>query len=160
MISVLRVLVVFALAVAVTAVLLAAINTQFVIAAYDSAARNVEGVSAITFSERVDWTLHDIRTMNDFDAPSELLAVVVTIALGVAFLVADLLSRLMKPLRGAVFLVAGACGISAALYVLDAALGLQPIAGARGMVPLLVHGLAGAMGGVLFAALTPAPGSK
>ncbi len=152
--SVIRVFFAFLVAWAVCVATVSVIHTQFVIA------RMIGLGVDISLAERLSWTITDLKGLNDFSAPSEVLPVIMVIALFVGFLVAALLTRLFGGLRGPVFVVAGACAVVALLFTLKAVLGVMPIAGARGEVPMLVHGLAGVLAGGIFTLLTPAPRPK
>ncbi len=149
--SVVRTVFGFILAWAVGLAVISVTHTQFVIH------RMTDLGVPISLQQRLDWTLTDLIGLNDFSAPSEVLPVILFIALLVGFLVAAGLTRLFGGLRGAVFVVAGFSAVVALLFVLKGALGLMPIAGARGMVPLLVHGGAGIAAALVFVALTAGP---
>ncbi|MGF1456554.1 MAG: hypothetical protein ACFB6R_14400 [Alphaproteobacteria bacterium] len=146
-----RVVIGFVLAWAVGLVVFSVTHTQFVI-------QRMTGLGVpISIQERLDWTMTDLVGLNDFSAPSEILPVILLIALLVGFGVAAGLTRLFRGLRLPVFLTAGFCAVVALLLVLETALGLMPIAGARGLGPQLVHGLAGLVAGAVFVTLTAPP---
>ena len=127
----------------VTAVAASVFSTQFVIAAL--AAVGVD----IPFGTRLVMTITDLRILTIF-LPA-------TIACFLpAFLLAEFLSR-RTGARIAWFAVAGGAALVTELMIIEAALGLMPIGGARSTAGMAMQGVAGVLGGVAFARLTPAP---
>jgi hypothetical protein len=81
-------------------------------------------------------------------------AAIVAIALAVGFIVAAVLKRVLTPLAPIAYPLGGACALVAAMFVLPILLkldGITPLAGARGGLGLAFQGLAGALGGLAFA---------
>lgn len=146
-----RILFAFLVALALGVVAVTAIHTQFVIAAFEAVGGPIDGPT------RLDWTLKDIVGMNDFSAPSELLPAILAIGFLIAFILAGLISRLLKPLRVLVFMVAGAGAVIFAFVLMKQTFDITPVAGARGMIPTFAHGLGGLLAGLVYAAVTPGP---
>ncbi len=133
----------YLLAVVTTTVLGSVAATQFVLAELRTMQVDVP------LGVRLETTVHDIAGMGPTFAP------IVAAALLVAFLVAALLTRFVPlPGRGW-YLVGSFVGIIAALLLLKAVLGGTPIAGARDSLGLIVQGVAGLLGGWIFAKLCP-----
>ncbi len=79
---------------------------------------------------------------------------IVAIALGVGFVAAAVLKRILKPLAPIAYPLGGALAIAAALVVLPIILkldGITPLAGSRGALGFAFQALAGAAGGLAFA---------
>jgi 4-amino-4-deoxy-L-arabinose transferase-like glycosyltransferase len=133
----------YLLAVVATTVLGSVAATQFVLA--DLHTMQV----AVPFSVRIETTVHDIVGMGPTFAP------IVAGALLVAFLVAALLTRFVPLSDRRWYLVGGFVGLIAALLLIKAVLGGTPIAGARGTLGLVSQGMAGLVGGWVFAKLCP-----
>lgn len=131
------------LAVVATTVLGSLAATQFVLAEL----RTMQ--VAVPFSVRVETTVHDIVGMGPTFAP------IVAGALLVAFLVSALLTRFVPLSDRRWYLVGGFVGLIAALLLIKAVLGGTPIAGARGTLGLVSQGMAGLVGGWVFAKLCP-----
>jgi hypothetical protein len=131
------------LAVVATTVLGSLAATQFVLAEL----RTMQ--VAVPFSVRIETTVHDIVGMGPTFAP------IVAGALLVAFLVAALLTRFVPLPDRRWYLVGGFVGLIAALLLIKAVLGGTPIAGARGTLGLVSQGMAGLVGGWVFAKLCP-----
>jgi hypothetical protein len=76
------------------------------------------------------------------------------VALGflLAFPVAALLTRCFPGLRHRLYALAGAVAILTALLLMRTLLGLSPVSSARGVGGMTLHTLAGAVGGLAFAA--------
>ena len=151
---VIRYVVAFAVAIAVTYVAAAIFYTQLVVAELGSI-----GV-AVPFGDRIAATLDDIRGLADpvggFTQPSY--ALVVIVALIVAFLVAMVVKRLVKPLAPVAYPIAGAAAIGVALYLANGSQGGIPVmAGAREWGGFVLQMVAGLIGGVVFAMLRPHP---
>lgn len=146
---VLWILVAFVIAVAITAVLGSASSTHFVLAEYAALGHPP------TLQERLDMTIHDIVGMGfgrDSTVPG-LYPVLIAIGLTIAFLAAGLVARIAPALRWLVFMVAGGAALLVMMVSLEAALGLMPISGVRTTAGLAGQGVAGAIGGLVFALL-------
>jgi len=134
----------WAVAVAATAALGAAIATQFVLARLEAA-----GAGAIPLADRARATLADIAGLGP------LYAGFLALPLALGFALASL-----APFRGiwrfGPFKLAGAFAVVATLVALQSAFPAQPISGAKGALGFLGQAAAGACGGALFAALFPA----
>ncbi len=133
----------YLLAVVATTVLGSLAATQFVLAEL----RTMQ--VAVPFSVRIETTVHDIVGMGPTFAP------IVAGALLVAFLVAALLTRFVPLPDRRWYLVGGFVGLIAALLLIKVVLGGTPIAGARGTLGLVSQGMAGLIGGWVFAKLCP-----
>jgi hypothetical protein len=133
----------YLLAVVATTVLGSVAATQFVLAEL----RTMQ--IAVPFSVRIETTVHDIVGMGPTFAP------IVAGALLVAFLVAALLTRFVPLPDRRWYLVGGFVGLIAALLLIKTVLGGTPIAGARGTLGLVSQGMAGLVGGWVFAKLCP-----
>jgi hypothetical protein len=92
--------------------------------------------------------------MSDFVGIAPAYGVVIAIALGVGFLVAAILRRVIKPLAPVAFPIAGAAAVGAALALMSIQYySTTPIAGARGALGFALQCLAGGIGGFVFAGL-------
>lgn len=119
----------------------AVFHTQMVFAALAGAG------AEIPLSLRLETTAGDLIGLWQY-------AAVVAIALLVGFAVAAILKRILKPLAPIAYPLAGAAGVALALTLMSMQYyGTTPIAGARGPVGFALQCLAGAAGGVVFAAL-------
>lgn len=78
-------------------------------------------------------------------------AAVVAVAFLLGFPVAALLGHVLPGLRTRLYALAGAVAILTALILMRTLIGLSPIASAREVHGLALHGLAGAVGGLGFA---------
>lgn len=131
----------FLVAVLATSVLASVSSTQFVLA-------GLSGIGVdVAVSERLAMTIADFGIL-----PTLTLAVTACFLIG--FPVAALAASQTGAGRRTWFLVAGALALIAELLIMRATLGLMPVAGARTLAGLASQGLAGALGGWLFAALT------
>jgi hypothetical protein len=86
------------------------------------------------------------------------LGVIFTIALAVGFAVAFGLKRIVTPLAGIAYPLAGAAAVIAAILLIENTMakgGAGAIAGARGALGLGLQGLAGFAGGIVFSLLRP-----
>jgi len=134
----------FALAVAAAGVAGSILSTQFVIAA-------LAGIDvAVPFATRLSMTLRDFGIL-----PTLLPAVAACFLPG--FLIAGLCARWFGGNRIAWFVIGGASALVAELLIMQAVLGLMPIAGARSTAGLLSFGLAGGLGGWAFGRVTRKP---
>ncbi len=131
----------FALAVAATAVLGALASTHFVLAGLVDL--NVE----LPLGERLSTYGHDIVGMGP------VLALVAAGGFVIAFPVAALAQRWLPRWRAVGYPLAGAAAMLAALLLMEAVLGMMPVAGARSGAGLVMQGVAGAVGGYVFAAV-------
>lgn len=145
--SVIRYLTGFVAAVVTTGVLGSIASTQFVIAAL--ADINVD----VPFLTRLSMTLNDMGILAFF-LPA------VGACFFVGFLVAGLCSWKIGGSRTAWFVVAGASALLTELFIIENALGLMPISGARTMAGMMSQGVAAAVGGWVFAAVTRSRGSE
>ena len=126
-----------------TGVAASVFSTQFVIA----------GLGAIDvhvpFGTRLSMTVTDLR----------MLLILVPSAMACflpAFVVAAVLSKHVGGSRDAWFVLAGGVALVVELMIIEASLSLMPIAGARTAAGLALQGVAGALGGYVFARLTTA----
>ncbi|MBX3504196.1 MAG: hypothetical protein KF895_01870 [Parvibaculum sp.] len=142
--GVLRVVLAFLAAVVVTTILGAAFHTQFVIGRLSDL-----GI-AVSFSDRLSTTLHDIGGM----AP--MFGMVIAIGFLVAFLAGALVYRFAGARRELIYVVAGAVAIAVALSAMAMVYSITPIAGARSWAGFAAQMLAGALGGYAFAMLSRA----
>lgn len=130
------------IAAVVTASIFASIfSTQFVIAALQDI-----GVS-IPFGTRMSMTLDDLNIL-------QTLLAVVGVCFLVGFLVAGLAQGKLGGNRKIWYLVAGGTALICTLLLMNAVLQLMPVAGARTIAGLLMQGVAGAIGGWVFAWLS------
>lgn len=142
--GILRVVLAFLAAVVVTTILGAAFHTQFVIGRLSDL-----GI-AVSFSDRLSTTLHDIGGM----AP--MFGMVIAIGFLVAFLAGALVYRFAGARRELIYVVAGAVAIAVALSAMAMVYNITPIAGARSWAGFAAQMLAGALGGYAFAMLSRA----
>ena len=120
------------------------LSTQFVIAGLD-------GVGAgVAMDERVAMTLFDLQGMGP------IYTIVMAIGLAVGFVNAALLLMVLPLPRWAGYAIAGAAVVVTMLMLMQQAYwGTMPIAGARTLAGYLAQLAAGAIGGLVFAALLP-----
>lgn len=139
-----RLLFAFAVAVVVTEVLAAAASTQFVLA------RLVELDVRVPFDVRLATTARDVVGMAGTYLP------IIAIGQAIAFVVCAAVVRRLSPLWARIgYPLAGFCAVTVALALMIQLLEITPVAGARSALGFLVQGLAGAVGGWLFARLRP-----
>lgn len=130
----------FLLSAAFTGMLAILCQTQMVLATLGSLGVN------ISLADRLAASWHDLIGMAGGYLP------VVMIALLVGFAIAAVLLRWLAWPAWLGFALGGGLAILATLQMMSAAFGgIAPIAGARGTLGLLLQGLAGAAGGVVFA---------
>jgi hypothetical protein len=137
--SLLRRLMVYLLSILAAYLLATVTATQSVIS-------NLTGMGVdVDTGTRLSMTLQDLAGMAGVFLP--------LIAAGylVAFLVAGILCRWWPQWRVAFYIVAGAVALIAIHLTLKFALGITPVAIGRSISGLLVQGLAGAVGGYVFA---------
>ncbi len=81
---------------------------------------------------------------------------VIAVALALGFVVAAILRRVLKPLAGVAFPVAGAAAVALTLHFMSQQFyGTTPIAGARGPLGFGLQCLAGGIGGWVFGLFFP-----
>jgi len=102
----------------------------------------------VGIGQRISMTMSDIVGMAGVFLP------LITAGFLVAFLVTALLVRWLGQWKSSLFVLAGALALIAVHLLMKIALGITPVAAARSWGGLLGQGLAGAVGGYLFAALT------
>lgn len=98
----------------------------------------------VNLAQRLGATGHDLLGMASSYLP------IIAIGLGIAFTAAALLARWLETWRAVLYPLAGFAAIVAANLILHASFGITPIAAARTLPGLLVQGLAGAVGGLVF----------
>ena len=143
----LRRIVAFLVAIVATTLLGCVASTHFVLLAL------AELDVAIGFGDRWRVYGHDLAGM----AP--LLAAIVAVAFVIAFPIAALGARFVPRVRTWGYVAAGAAAVLVALMSMEAALAVMPVAGARTPWGLASQGVAGAIGGGLFALLSRANGT-
>lgn len=129
-------------AVVVTYLLASVTATQSVIS---SLAKMGIGVS---FSDRLAMTLQDISGMTGMFLP------MVAFGLLIAFMATALICRYLDQWRIPLYVIAGATALICIHLALNLAFGITPIAIARTIPGLLVQGLAGAVGGLVYVYLS------
>lgn len=135
----------FVVALLVSSAIASLLSTQFVLAA-------LRGIDiAVPLGDNLRMTIADLGVLKT------LLPLGGT-ALLIAFLIAGLCTRLGGN-RVAWFVVAGFSAMITLLLIIQAVLGVMPLAGARSTAGLVFQGLAGGVGGYLFARLTRAGSS-
>lgn len=132
----------FLLAVAVTAVIGTVASTHFVLAGLGDL--NVQ----VPLGKRFFAYGHDLVGM------TPTLAVVVVVGFAIALPVAAVAGRFLPRWRAIGYPLAGAAAIVAALLLMDAVLGMMPLAGARSALGVVAQGVAGAAGGYVFGAVS------
>ena len=132
----------FVVAVAVTAVGSAFLSSHFVLRALESL-----GVD-VAISDRFAMYGHDILGMGP------LVGAVAGVGFLVGFPVAALIVRFLPMLRTVGYVLAGAAAMAVALALMEAVLGMMPLAGARTSGGLIAQALAGACGGYAFSQVT------
>jgi hypothetical protein len=138
-------------AVAVAYLLASVTATQAVIASLGGM-----GVE-VGMADRLAMSLRDIPGMAPMFLP------MIAFALLIAFMTVALLSRWLRRWRLPLYLLAGATGLICIHVGLHLAFGITPVAIARTGAGLLVQGIAGALGGLVYLALikrTEAGGAK
>ena len=136
----------YGVAVLATEALAAMASTQFVLAGLTSL-----GV-IITLGDRLAMTGQDILGMMEVYLP------VLALALALGFLVAGLIIRKLGAAWSLLgYSSAGFVAVLAAVLTVLSLFDITPIAGARSPAGLFCQGLAGAVGGLIFHRLKPAP---
>jgi uncharacterized membrane protein YgaE (UPF0421/DUF939 family) len=154
-IRILRVLVAFVLAVIATYVIGSALYTQAVLAGLGSV-----GVD-VSIGDRLAVTGQNIVGMTDSAFGGFLFGYISTypeaivIGLIVAYTVATPVKLFLRPLAPIAYPVAGAVALLAIVYFIQTSLSPGLFAGARGPAGMALQGLAGALGGLVFALLLP-----
>lgn len=132
----------FVIAVAVAAVGSAFLSSHFVL-------RALEGLGVdVALSERFAMYAHDVWGMGP------IAGALAAVAFLIAFPVAALVVRFVPALRTLGYVLAGAAAIGVALGLMEATLGMMPVAGARTLGGLIAQAAAGALGGYAFAQVT------
>ena len=136
----------FAAAVALTSVLASVFSSQFVMA-------GLTGLGVrIPLSARLYMTAADLGIL-----PMMLMAFSISLLIG--FSIAALC--VLKGGKPSVwFAIGGSTAIISQLLILESIFGSMPVAGARSALGLVFQGVAGAIGGWLFARLTMHPGNR
>jgi hypothetical protein len=131
----------YLLAVAIAYVLATVTATQSVVASLDGM-----GV-AVGLADRLAMTERDIRGMAPMFLP------MVAFALLVAFLSSALLSRWLHRWRLPLYFTAGAAALVCIHLALHLAFGITPVAIARSGGGLVMQGMAGGIGGLIYIAM-------
>ncbi len=138
---IIRAILAFAAAVLLTSVLGSVFSTQFVIA-------GLEGIDVdVPTAARVEMTVADLGILETY-----LPAVAACFLPG--FLIAGLCANRLGGSRYLWYAAAGFSAFVIELKIIEAALALMPIGGARSLAGLGMQGVAGAVGGLAFAFLT------
>ncbi len=98
----------------------------------------------VGLAQRLAATGHDLIGMGSSYLP------IIALGLAIAFAAAALLARWLRAWRTALYALAGFAAIVAAHLILNLSFGITPIAAARTLPGLLIQGLAGAIGGLVF----------
>lgn len=140
--AIIRNIVGFVFAAAITTVLGSFIHTQMIIAGLAGAG------APIDLQTRLDMSADDLAAL----APS--FGAVVAIGLAIGFMIASVLKRILKPLAPIAYPLAGAAALAIALFAMHVAFGgITPVAGARTPLGFALISLAGAVGGLVFSAI-------
>jgi len=118
-------------------------HTQFVLA----------GLSGVGAAPSLAETVH--TSIADLEGLFPSLGPVLAIALAIGFLVAAGLKRVLKPLAGVAYPIAGFAAMATALIAMRISFHSTPLAGARGPEGFVVICLMGALGGLVFSTLLP-----
>lgn len=129
----------FLLSVALAYALAVIAATQAVVGSLDSM-----GVD-IGFGQRLEMVAHDLLGMTSSFLP------LIAIGFLIAFVVTGLILRRAPGARLILYPLAGGVALVAVHLALHAAFGITPVAAARTIGGLLLQGLAGAVGGYVFA---------
>ena len=135
-----------------TLIFFAAAIAAYVLAAMLASKSAMDSIVAlglpISISQRIGAFWHDL-----FGMATSLLPLIV-IAYLIAFLVTGLLTRWWPNLRIVLYIAAGALAIVGIHIALNLTFEITPVAAARTTGGLLMQGVAGALGGYLFARFT------
>ena len=104
---------------------------------------------AVDAGSRSSMTLFDLMALTSSYLP------LIAIALLLGFAVATGLSRLMPAERRFLFLLAGGSSVGTMLGIMTLTFGMNPLAGARGVLGVGLQMLAGVAGAWIFILLTP-----
>jgi hypothetical protein len=136
-----KIVAVFVMAVIATSLLGSIFSTQFVLA-------GLQGLGVeIPISDRFSMTLADFGIL-----PA--MGILYSICLLAGFLVAGLCAMKIGGSRTTWFVAAGASAVICELLILSALMDLMILAGARTTMGLVAQGVAGGVGGWVFAVLT------
>lgn len=144
-----RVIVAFLIAAAVTFAAASFAHTQMIL--NELAAMGAPVSAGLRFSQGIS----DMMGLLGSGSPPGIFAAIIAIGLAVAYPVAGLVTRLAPGLRWFVFMVAGAIAMFVIFTALKSALGTVGLFGARGTVGLVLQMGAGALGGLVFSVLKP-----
>ena len=139
--SIVRYIAVFLISISAAAAVASVFSTQFVIAGL-----NDMGVE-VPLGVRLATTFSDLHILRMY-------VPIASVAFLVAFLVAGTAVRWLPGSRQAWFLAAGFAALFGLMLLLSTLFGSVPVAGARSFAGMLLQGVAGAVGGWLFARLT------
>ncbi|MGE0665522.1 MAG: hypothetical protein AB7O49_03090 [Sphingomonadales bacterium] len=145
---VVKLILAWAIAVAVTTALAVAMHSQFVMAGLRDLG------AEIGFAESVHVTIHDIGGMG----PTYGMFVAVALLLG--FLLTALLWPRLRVPRPLGYAIGGAAAIAALLAIMGASLGITVVAGARTPAGFAAQCAVGALGGLVFAVLSRQAGRR
>ena len=130
----------FAAAIVATGLLASVFSTQFVLA-------SLRGIDiAIPLSDNLSMIVADLGVLKT-------LLPLASVALLVAFLVAGFCARFGGN-RQVWFTVAGFAAMVTLLLIIKTVLGVMPLSGARSLAGLVFQGIAGGVGGHVFAKMT------
>ena len=137
----LRYLIAFIISVLAASIIASMFSTQFVVAGLREL-----GVE-IPVATRLAMTFGDLAILKS-------LGIIISLCFLAGFLVAGLVKRTLGGSRLSWYAMAGGLSLTAALLLMEQVLQLMPIAGARSTAGMFTQGLAGAIGGFIFAQLT------
>lgn len=143
--SILRIVIAFVAAAVVTYVASSALYTEQVIAAQQAIGANY------TAAQQIETYVANIAGQGQLGA-------MYAIGLLVAFLIAAILKRVLKPLAPIAYPLAGAAAVLTVIWAIETFMASGnngALAGARGLIGMTLQGLAGAVGGLVFAILLP-----
>jgi len=134
------------------AIYLASVTVAYLLASVTATQSVVSSLSgmgiSLGFSERAVMTLRDIVGMAGMFLP------MVAFGLLIAFMAAALICRYLSQWRIPLYLIAGAAALVCIHLALNLAFGITPVAIARTLPGLIMHGAAGAAGGLSYVYLT------
>ena len=135
---------VFAIAVLATSLLGSIFSTQFVLA-------GLQGLGVeIPMADRLSMTMADFGIL-------PLMGLLYAICLLIGFLIAGLCAAKIGGSRRVWFMAAGATAVICELLFLSSSMELMILAGARTTAGLMAQGVAGGIGGWVFATMTAKP---
>ncbi len=139
--TILRYIAAFIAAVVSTSIFASIFSTQFVVA-------GLQDVGAIVpLTTRLSMTIRDLAII-------ETLGLVTAACFMIGFLVAGVCIKVAGGSRLMWYVAAGGCALTCTLLLMEWQLQLTPIAGARTSLGFAFQGLAGGLGGAIFARLT------